>query len=524
MVKKRRILHACLIGLCFIAFSFTILSSAYAQATGGTSATPQGSAPQSNLQTTDGAGGTKGCRDSYPEAKGGALLGVMVPCITRTIEENTENFAAQFIDWMNPLLAIFITLVIVFFGVKVLEGQVPRLKVEAFVLVFKIGLVVTLLELVPGTLIPATYDTMVEGQSIVASAIDSTSLQCPIGNYGDANTPLLWKQMDCVLGKLFGIAIGNRPDGTKGPNMLLMSSAFGMLGGFFFGGSFGVALFMACMGVLVTAILIVLRTAIAFINGFLQASILFILSPIFVPLTLLQPTQEMFQRWYMGILGAIFMPVIVAAYATFALLLYDKVLFAPDSMFQKLFSPQFAAQVQALPRKPCDYHVTGDPHLRTQVQGVTENDLYGSALFKNNIAPILTGANSPCNAFLIPTLDASKIKDKDGNPYPNLQKWFEDMFYDAIKVLVMSLLINAGFKVAMQAATIFAGSSSAVYSVSANLISDRVQRGFSTAGNELKRTFDDGSRGGAEGENFSSRMVKAPGNVMRGFFDGLTKE
>lgn len=216
---------------------------------------PAGATSQGDLQTagTSPDGARRSCAD-IPEARGGFLLGRIIPCLTKTIETGASKFSRAMIAWLMPTFYAFLTFIIVIFGVQVLQNE-GQLQARAFVLLLKIGFALTLLAIIPGDettgeggLIGLSYSIMAETQASVMSALgpDDTSMHCPMEHFGDANTPMIWAQMDCLLSKFYGFAVGAPgPDGEAKPSMLLASSILGMLGGFFFSSTFGAALFFA---------------------------------------------------------------------------------------------------------------------------------------------------------------------------------------------------------------------------------------------------------------------------------------
>ena len=469
-----------------------------------------GSQAKGDPTTTDGKGGTVKCR-TYQEAAGGTLLGVLIPCITKTMENATSTYSQQLIIALDPLLYSFITLVVVFFGVRVLQGNPQRLKAEAFFLAMKISIVIGMLQMVPTFWVPASYAMMTEGQAVVAGAINTTGIACEIDKFGDSNTPLIWKQQDCILGKLFGFVNGS---GGK-PNMLLMSSAFGMLGGIFFGGTFGVTLFLACIGVLWTMFYIVIRSAVTFVNGYMYVCVMLILSPLFMPMILLKQTYSIFTKWWQGILGAMLLPIIISSYVMFAMMVYDKVLFQPDSLFQKLFDPKFAAQVQKLPKKSCAFVITNTPEHRKATSGQDGNTVYKDPLMKNLIIPTLSGGNDGCSALSLPVLDMSSISPGDKNQ----QEVFKKMFHDVIKIVVVAWLISEGFKVIISATQKLLGSISASQISSATTKDEnKIQGGIEGAKRGLYNAY-----GNETGSEFVKRTATVPQNVIKGFMDGIGK-
>lgn len=476
---------------------------------------PAGTPANFQPMTTDGKGGKVGC-NTLPETQGGTLLGVIVPCVTHTIKTASQNFSAQLIAWLNPLLYSYITLVLVLFGVKTVgssgqQGGIERLRGEAFLLVFKVAMVIGMLQMVSSLFIPAAYSAMTESQSVIANAINNSASGsgCPskggVPAIAGVGTSAIWIRMDCVLGNLYGFTTGS---GGR-PNMLLMSSAFGFAGGFLFGGSFGIALFLACVGVLWSIFMLVIRTAVTFMQGYLYCCLLLILSPIFMPLTLLRQTQPYFQSWVKGIIASMLLPILITSYSMVALQLYDKVLFEPNSEFAKLFDSAFAQKVQAAPKQVLDWNPTGAPGYRGQASGRPASATYSTSLVQNVIFPNQTGSNNPGSTFLVPNLQMTPAD-------------FEKMFKDAIKVLITSILISGGLTVVMSAAARLTGSLASASLISASSPIDQALKSAKSGAHEaLVKTFATPGGGSASGAEFVTRLGQLPTNVTRGFFNRL---
>ena len=283
--------------------------------------------------------------------------GKIVPCIAATIEQATVKLTIGMMNIMRPIFWAFLTLVITFFGVKILQGE-GNIDKHAMLLLVKIAFVIGFLNLTV-SLIPVIYDVMKEAQETVTSAIAPTNtnaagftvinpnaVSCDIQNYMNNNGDYLWAQMDCLLGKIMGFAVGS----GGGPNMVLMASILGTVGGFFFGGSFGLAVFFACVGFLIALMMLVVRTVFAFLNGYLLVAIHLIIAPIFLPMVLLQATTPYFDKWWKGLLGGMIMPIIVTAYSVIALFVLDKAIFADNSALQNLFK-ETTQQFSQLPKQ-----------------------------------------------------------------------------------------------------------------------------------------------------------------------------
>ncbi len=480
----------------------------------------QGSPAEQNLQTVDSKGNRSNCRD-LPEAQG-VLVGVLVPCIINTIENTTERFSEEMITWLMPTVYAFVFFVIVMFGVKVLQGgQAPH--VQGFLLLVKLTFVLAFLQMIPHTFVPLFYEIMAESQQIVAGAIGpEQGIRCDIRNYDSSATPQVWAHMDCLLGKLYGFTTGTMPNGDKSPNMLLASSIFGLLGGFFFGGTFGMILFFSCLGVLWTMFQVVLRTVVAFLNGYLYAAILFIISPLFLPLTLLPATARYFDPWVKGLLASVLLPIIISAYSMFALLLYDRMLFSDDALVNKLFNNELVQQMQGLPRELCDVRRPANPEQRAASTGVAENILYGnSTIFGNAAAPLTALANNQCIGLKAPDLDVLKGLDLDSQ-----KEAYTELFLDCVMLLLVAFLISNGLTHIITLSRLLVGSGGVASTLDAR---GPIEEKFET----IKQSAQAGIRDGLNdpntgrttyGTDFITRLAAVPGTVSERINDAMKKD
>ncbi|MDX2095927.1 MAG: hypothetical protein SFW64_08335 [Alphaproteobacteria bacterium] len=424
---------------------------------------PTGTPSTGDIKTTDASGDIVSCGE-LDEVKGGKLLGKIVPCLIYTINQSTVKFAAAMVEMLRPLLFMFLTLVVVLFGVRML-AQEPEIHKHGFLLLVKIAIVAIILADLgnitaydgsggEGKLIPAVYDIMNESQAIVAGAINTTNLHCNVADFQGENTPRIWAMMDCVLGKLYGFTTGHDPNtGKETTNMLLVSSVLGLMTGFFFGGAWGVAIFLGMLGTLVTVLMMVMRTALGFLSSYLVISLLLILSPLLLPLAFLKITAQYFEGTWRTILAAFLTPVLITAYSMFAMILYDQILFAPESAVQTLFKYENIKAALKPSRPACSHPITNNPtELRGDGNSTSGNPL-SSPMLKFSGNQTSGGGNDPCSLpFSFPNLDAEAINGlvaPDGNltgpaDSPNRKEAYEKMFYQLLNLFVVAYLIHNG--------------------------------------------------------------------------------
>ena len=465
-IKNRTLLLPMIMAALVFFFFAPAQESLRLHAAQGVSSTPQGSPANNNLQTTDANGARIKCAD-IPEAKGGVLLGRIVPCLIRTIGDSTQKFSAQMIQALKPLFYSFLVFVVTMFGVKVLQGG-QDLHQQAFVLVLKITLVLMILDQIPKTLIPSIYGIMSESQAIVTTTIgpDNSSISCDISKYMDENTPLIWAQMDCVLGKLYGFTTGSATksdlNGAKSHNMFLAASMIGLAGGFFFSGTLGITIFLACIGVLLSVFLMVMRVALSFVNSYLLVCVLLIIAPLFLPLVFMRITNNYFDKWWQSILGGMLMPVLVTAYTMFALLLYDKMLFAPDALVNQLFNYDLVKKSQNPPQAMCGRPVTGNMNWASGAGvagGVLQRML--DPMTRNVPNAEVSGANNTCASLRSHVLDVDRAAREARAVNPNAPTaaidFIKFIFNDCLKLVILAFLITEGTKTVMNSVRLLTG-------------------------------------------------------------------
>lgn len=491
----------------------------------------QAGAAVGEIQTSDAQGTVKSCA-TIPEAQGGVLLGRIVPCLIHTIEESTISFAGAMIDIFEPLIYAFLTFAVVMFGIRVLQGE-QQIGVQGFLFIFKIALIVGMLQWIPhhgvgaGSTkggIQSVYGVINDGVTIVTGALGpdsaaANSINCDVGKYGNELTPQLWKQMDCVVGKLYGFSTGTgtNPDGSKPVNMVLAASAVGLLSGFFFGGTLGVIVFFALIGVLVSVFLLVLRVALAFLNGYLMVCVMMILTPLFLPLVLLRITNDYFEKWWKIMLGGILLPIIITAYAVMALTIYDKLLFAPDSKLQILFKQDIVERAWEHQTKPCDMTVTGNPNTKAADQQAL-NEKLKSPFLQNFAQPLLSTAADACSLFKMDKFEITKVT---GMTPEGGKKAMEDLFQESIQLFVMAFVISAGLKSVQGSLGSFVGSSSVVATMSR--ADDKVTGAINQMQANMARAFQSEDGGTVKDMAFVRQAPEALQRAGQGFLDGMIK-
>jgi hypothetical protein len=464
MGKASRHLVWIMAGMVFAAASMLVVADSHARATF--------SETTSELSTVDADGGSILCTDIPVRKADGsmatlgeaALLGKIMPCLTFTMQSSTIRFAERMVDLFNPLMYAFLALVVVLFGIRVLQNE-PEIHKQGFLLLVQITIVIVVLNdlgsinsinNVPGEsyLIPAVYQIMNETLTIVTGAIGTTEITCDIGKYANESSLVLWQVMDCVTGKLFGFMM---PEPGEKAGMLLQSSMLGLATGFLFGGAWGVAIFFGLIGVLFSLFMLIVRTASTFISSYLTICLMIIISPLLMPLVFLKGTQAYFNKFWGIIISAFIMPIILTAYAMFALIIYDKMLFAvadpsatpprEAAILTKLFDADGVKEALESSVSLLDMRVTGDanePIGGSSAPVDAKKAAMKNPMMQNPVMGALSGATGI--TFKADTVNMSKL----GEEFNKGKESIKRMYIELATLIILAWLINEGLKIVPQ--------------------------------------------------------------------------
>ena len=483
---------------------------------------PVGTEDDGDPTTRDADGNFVPC-SSIPNADG-VYLGKVVPCMLYTIQESTITFAEMMVNWLEPLYYTFLTLVVIFFGLRMLQNE-PEIYKHGFLLLVKIA-IISLADLGnvrsftgvagDGEIIPSAYAVMRDSQEIITSKIDLKAINCDVTNYEAANTPKLWATFDCIAGKVFGFTKGDFNSGK----MVLVTSLFGLLAGFFFGGPWGVVIFFGMVGVIVSIFMMLLRTTLAFINSYLVLCILLILAPLFLPLALMRATGSYYENYVKNILACFLTPILFTAFAIFALKLYDKALFADDSLLNKLFQYEEIQNALEPSKKACDWQVTVDPDNTRLGGGAKEADIAKMLMnpfLQNLVMPTLSGANDPCSLAKLPVFNLDKVKDPE---YKKGKETFEGLFKDLMIILIIAYLVNQALQALPNVIMHLTGRATtrAILQTSGNDFENRFQAATSAARNSANAAFRELDGTTLSGKESVTRMGAASRSGIDSFY------
>lgn len=483
---------------------------------------------------------------SYNDAEGeiipnlkGAAFGSIVPCVARTVEVTSQRITTGMVNYFRPIFYAFLTLVLVLHGVTAVQGE-GQMGPRTFLLLVKITAVVYFVEAlggnVPDLITIADIFSIMDGTAdIMADAILPTSsgrgFSCDWQQFMSSNgsSNILWAQMDCALGKVLGFAMGSNDE----PSMVLAASIFGLLGGFFFGGTFGLAVFFAAVGFLISLLSFVVRVGFAYLNAYFLIGLYVIFAPLFIPLVLMRSTTQYFDNWIRGVIGAVMMPIIVTTYSLFALLIIDKVLFSDTSILKELMDYQYIADAQRDRKSTNLGTFIGDNIALSQRQNLQQQEGAGAYATQNR-DPVNPAGFAGANIKLqLPNLEIARARIS-GMPEDTVAREkaiYTKLLVDLTKMLIVCFVVVTGWKTVAQLMAVLTSSGAGGQALGAVSPSERaLQKSVSesrAAMNQVMRNkSEDGKEmgpGGAAGSEFIERLLPTISEGTKTLITGVTR-
>lgn len=480
--------------------------------------------------------GGRSC-SSFNDAEG-ALFGTIIPCLSNTIEIAAEGMASAMVVYMRPIFYSFLTLVLVLHGVTAAQGE-GQIGPRTLLLLVKITAVFSFVEGLGGFMpelihVSDIYDVMKETEDIMAHALlgggGSQSFACDYTAYLPSGRPghILWAEMDCALGKIMGFALS----GSNGqPSMVLAASVLGMLGGFFFGGTFGLAVFFAAVGFIISLLSFVVRVGFAYINAYMVVALYVIISPIFIPLALMRSTTQYFQNWTKGLVGAIITPVVVTAYSVFALLIFDQMLFREDSALKEMMTYSNIVEAQrAAKTVDCGTYINDQvaQSNRLNIPGQAQ----GGAMVTRDRNPLVASLTGVTNCEVqVTNLEVARAR-LSGMPEDAVQKEktiYTQLMIDLAKLFILALIVTSGWKQISQVLLVLSGSSVAPMALgSVSRMERNVESSYANARKAMNEQMmaagkdgDEMGSAGAAGATFVDRLLPTMGTGAKTFIEGV---
>lgn len=256
------------------------------------------------------------CPDSH---KG--LVVRIVPCIRDTVLYATTKIFGTMANIVAKTVAVACTLAIAIWGIRIIMGQASVITKDGIILAIKIG-VIGLFTSKYAVIFPKMINVVEDLLNIVAKPsilLIWKATSCNIKFTGsDAKIMEIFGAIDCYLNYLIG-GIFNTVDIKNGIVGFLFSLASSNVAGFFMAGIGFYLIFISLMTIA--------KSLFIFLQAFIAGSLMFIISPLFVPMVLFKSTEKYFKQWLTMTISFIVQPVILMGYLGMFLMAFDATIF-----------------------------------------------------------------------------------------------------------------------------------------------------------------------------------------------------
>ena len=279
-----------------------------------------GSAAADPLSYTLADGSTVTCPQE------GVYTARVVLCVKTGLRTALDVYLVSLSAYFKPIVFAVITLAVALFGVRMAIGD-SQLTPKAFLFLAKIGLVLMFTNNF-GDMAPAVFGIMEDMLNIVTSTMMQPSSHCTAG----ANPELvLWDRLDCLLGRILGF----------GPTVALYSGILGLVGMAMFSGTSGLMLFGLGISAIFAVLIMIFRAVYTFLLAYSAVTFLIVISPLFIPMILFQPTMRMFNGWLDQLVSAMVEPIVLFAFMAFFVVVFEGMVFGGPSSLTEILGPDF---------------------------------------------------------------------------------------------------------------------------------------------------------------------------------------
>jgi len=296
-----------------------------------------------------------------PPTKCSEYVGVtnrIVTCVRETIEAVSYKYYDQFYPYVQGMIAGFLTLSVIIYGIMASFGMLEKIGRDTFVLMIKLACITFFI-----TNTDFMYENMVKamdaaGESVVEFTPDSGPLTdqtnadnatClkrmkeAIGATDSKNFSPPWLAVDCMIDSVIGIKVPTNGDGTtptKGApdkwfndNLDKEGLSRGVIGFFFSTLQSSVMGFMfAVIGFffVYSLVWLIAKALFVYLAAYIALAFMVIFAPIFIPLILFRPTKEYFTKWAKLVISFMLQPIIILVFISFTIAAIDLALFTGD--------------------------------------------------------------------------------------------------------------------------------------------------------------------------------------------------
>lgn len=253
----------------------------------------------------------------------------VVTCLQDIIIETAYRFIDQIYPPIEVTIHIFLTLAIIFFGMRMILWMVEKPGRDIMVFVLKaacvafftanMDMVLDWLVGEPGDAVAGSLGELLE--IVTAFTTFDFPLKCPSGFN-------VWQRIDCLLDVIIGV----------NPPITLTNGMLAFFFHNFFVGSVGVVI--GLLGIwMIFSIVIGMLTAIhTYLMAIMMICLLVIVGVLFCPVIMFRNSFDVFQKWVRSIIASVIIPVVLFAYLNIMLSAFDIVLYSGEHSIFRTFA------------------------------------------------------------------------------------------------------------------------------------------------------------------------------------------
>ena len=272
-----------------------------------------------------------------------------VKCFENMFMGIVEKKLIGMTDFLREAVFACLVLYVIFYGIKISTGIIneQRARGEFFIHALKIAFVSWMI--MNYGILEMWYLTLDIYNGLLALVMVPTDLGACKNSM--KSVPGLWESMDCIFSNFIGWNSGKA--GWNGVPLV-----FGMFTSALNSGAGGGFIAMLVMMSIFSILMAMVRVAFIYILSMMTLILVFMISPIIIPLMLFPQTKEMFNGWWKVIISMVMQPVILFAYLSFMLGIFVEIIDGKDGLKEIYAQTQPHHEVGAVTNRGTDTGIT----------------------------------------------------------------------------------------------------------------------------------------------------------------------
>ncbi len=262
----------------------------------------------------------------------------LVSCIQKILSGVVDSQLGDLLAYFSDLVTILLTLYIVFFGIKVMLGNVRTIKSDAAVVVLTIAGVSYA---VNNAGVEEFLQLFIASQESLVGVVTRSIIQAELPLSGETGVSYnlcsqytdTWQRIDCVIAYYMGAdpaQFAGEPGSfamatyefadegsTSGERKQVTLGFFFIIMGLLFTSNLGIIFLLLGLMIPLLMVAAFAQAITVYIGSLLVLIFLGIMAPLIIPTILFPVTNSIFRFWFQMVLSYIFLPAILMAYLAF---------------------------------------------------------------------------------------------------------------------------------------------------------------------------------------------------------------